>query len=515
MMTRPLFQSYAVLTLVLMALAQMAQMAPAGTIVQRSGETYVAFEAEEAEPTSLPGSRWRVVDLVTPYPNPSAQAKTPFILPEATNASRGAALLADFSGGVTANAIFSIRFDTPGTYYYYTRDGAYENAGSATNYGNEDSHFIPESFDVDATIPDHGFAAGAVEGTYGWRAAAAQTYTVPAAGDYEFRIAFRESGFSLDRIAFSNVSNLSSSQLDAMLNWNLSETHFTDAHPGDSSWSTAGNWTAGAPTADSVAYIGDGKTAALAAAGAQADRLTIGHDGATLPGNGTLNQTGGDLAVAELLQIGVNGAGTGDVTGAYVASGGSLTVGDLTTGRADLYVGRETSTGNNSATGTLDLSGASQFDAYLGKFEIGNRTTTSTSSGAASGTVTLSPLNNIDATTILVSESYMYATIPQSKLLLGAVNNVKTDMLTVAGSRGNALLDFAPGVTGGVLDLSGSSGAAADLRVGYCTLGTGTATTGVMDLTGGTFNATLDDVVIAYRALPRPVRCHHDRHAVV
>lgn len=500
-MTRhDLFCCVCYLTILLMAFGPMVQ---AAVIVQRPGENYVAFEAEEAH--SLSGSLFRVVDLVTPYPNPSAQAKTPYLLPATTNASGGAALLADFSGAVTANAVFKIYFDTPGTYYLYTRDGAYECAGDPNAYGNEDSFFRPLDFNVDPDTghpdtPYHGFASGAVEGLYGWRnGGPTRTYTVTTPGEYEFRIRWREPGFSLDRIVFSTTGNLTAAQLDALWNWNLSETHFTNGS-GDGSWSTAGNWTAGVPTADSVAYIGDGRTAALSAAGAQADRLTIGHDGATLPGAGTLNQTGGDLAVTTLLQIGVNGAGTGDVTGAYTVTGGSLAVGDPVIGRANLYVGRHTSAGNNNATGTLDLSGASQFDAYLDRFEIGNRTTGSTASGAASGTVTLAALNHIDARTILISESQMWATVPQSKLLLGAVNNIKTDTMTVAGSRGNALLDFAPGVTGGVLNLSGSTGAEADLRVGYCTLGTGTATTGVVDLTGGTFNAALNHLIIAYRA---------------
>ncbi|MDF1739372.1 MAG: autotransporter-associated beta strand repeat-containing protein, partial [Verrucomicrobiales bacterium] len=183
-------------------------------------------------------------------------------------------------------------------------------------------------------------------------------------------------------------------------------------------------------------------------------------------------------------------------------SDGTLTIEDdavLTVGtssdRANLYVGYNGNTALNT-TGVLDLGNAATFDAFLNTFVLGERKTVGLN-GTTDGDVFLAAANNVDSTTVVISQSEMYREQPQSVLTLGAANTFKVDTFTVGGHRGNALVEFA--AAGGVLTLSGSAGAETDLVIGETQGGTTNSTRGTIDLNGGTFNATLDLLDIAYR----------------
>ena len=456
-----------------LAIATLAPSAHA-LVIQRTGDNFVAWEAEDFDTNVAYGtSAWSV--------QADALASGGVALRSPGNASNPP------GNGL---ATYGIQFADDGLYRLYFRMYSPNNGA--------DSMF--RSPDFDQTPDDPPGRHLPIYTSYTWYndGGLPTRYQVDA-GDIgstlDLTVGSREGTFRVDRFVLSKSTGLSGTQLDLLLNSNVAFTHAI----ADGAWATGTNWDNGTPSATNAGFIGAGHTIGLASAGQQTPSLVIGHDGSTLPGDGTLNQTGGDLTVTQSLHIGVNDNGTGHVTGSYTASGGTLTVGTPGGVRGNLFVGRATTSGSYNATGTLDLSGATQFDAHLSRFEIGNRTTSSSSASYATGTVTLAQTNNIDATTILISENHMYTVPPQAKLLLGQTNNISTDTMTVAGYRGNALVDWAPGVTGGVLNLTGSSGAEADLRVGYCWSGTGTATTGTFDVTGGTFNATLDDLIVAYR----------------
>ena len=172
-------------------------------------------------------------------------------------------------------------------------------------------------------------------------------------------------------------------------------------------------------------------------------------------------------------------------------------MGQAATGRADLYLGRNTAGTDYDAEGTLDLSAVAQFDAYLGKLVLGE-VTSAAARGRGAGTLRLADTNNIDAQEIMISSSEMHMQAQLwSEVELGTTNNIQTDLMTVGGSRGRALMSFA---SSGTLALSGSTGAKADLRIGYCTINTSSSTVGTMDLSGGTFDATLGDVAIGFKA---------------
>jgi len=481
-----------------------ATQVQAGIIFQRPGDNYIALEAEWPDTLNSTGSDWRIIDTTNPYqhPNwgvPNRYPKTQYLLPTSTNASGNAAVLANFGQVQTSIAIYKIYFTTPGTYRWYIRDGAFEDGVDPSGYGNEDSLFRPTDFNVDPTEAYHGFS-GLTEGQYGWRNSGF-TYTVSTPGLVEFRIRPRENGFSIDRMVFSLVTGLSGSQLDALANSVLvtsgspTVTEFTNGG-GDGKWETAGNWTAGVPTASSLAYIGNNQTVSLSQAGAAVLSLWIGHNtaGTTYPGNGTLQQTAGDLTVGAVLAIGLDGA-----VGSYTASGGSrLTIGSPTD-RANFYLARSTAQITNNPQSTFDLSGASEFTAYLDQWIIGQRVGgTDPNYGKPYAQVLLAQQNTIDARTILISQYDIWgAEALQTQLRLGQSNTIKTDLLTVAGSRGYALVDFQ--ASGGVFNLQGSTGALADLQIAYCTLSTGNQTRATLDLTAGTFNAQLDELIIGYR----------------
>jgi fibronectin-binding autotransporter adhesin len=95
-----------------------------------------------------------------------------------------------------------------------------------------------------------------------------------------------------------------------------------------SDWGTSANWnTAAEPTAAQNAFIGGGGlTAELSQTGEVAGTLTIGHNQATLPGNGTLNvNTGGALNVGGAFHLGGDNGTTGTLNlndGAVTGTGG-------------------------------------------------------------------------------------------------------------------------------------------------------------------------------------------------
>lgn len=462
--------------------------------------SYVAFEAEDYYDITTTGSnQWIVVSTASPITSPVGLD----VIPADSDVSGGAALLADFSIGFHESTVtYRIAFAYPGDYQFYVRYSMYEHSSIGSGYGNEDSFYRPPDFNA---VPDDdvvsGFSSTNVEGVHGWKNTGA-VYEVTAAhvadGYVDFMIDSRERGFSIDRIVFTTTS-LSDAELDGLLNWDIVKSHFTDGDSADSNWSTTSNWNSGVPDVMTAAFIGDEKTAQLSAAGAEAYQLTIGHTESTLPGNGTLNQTADSLTVAKGLSIGINADADGEahIEGTYTATGGStLTVGQPATGRTNLYLGHNSAGTDYDATGTLDLSGAAQFDAYLDNLVLGE-VTSGSARGRGAGILKLAETNNIDATQIVISTSSMHAA-PQlwSSVELGDENNIQTDLLVVGGRRSRATLEFA--APGGTLNLTGSSGAAADLRIAYTDLNTGSLGNATMDLSGGTFNATLNDVVVAY-----------------
>jgi len=179
-----------------------------------------------------------------------------------------------------------------------------------------------------------------------------------------------------------------------------------------------------------------------------------------------------------------------------IAAGGSVTLRNKAgTGRADLLVGRNDVNSGTRAFGEIDLSGAAQFDALLDELTVGRKTGGGT--GRAVGRITLAATNTIDANTILIGSSDnggQTGAGDQSRLILGTANAVNVDNFTIGHRKSNVLVEFA--APGGTLDLAGSSGARANLRIGHNDDNTGTNATGVLNLSGGSFNAMLNELSV-------------------
>jgi hypothetical protein len=475
-----------------LAMAVSAGSAAAGIISQQLGNTFVAFEAESYQAISnTAGRQWIEVNTTTPITTPLGKT----VIPAGSNVS-GVALLPSFGIANHESTItYRVRFTNPGTYRFYTRYSMYDSA-TAGNYGNEDSFYRPVDFNQaplagDANIVT-GFPTSNVEGVYGWFNTGA-SYTVGAddgAAPYvEFKIDNREQGFTLDRIAFSTATNLTDAQLNALANDALQADTYFNNSSGDGNWSTAANWTAGAPAADKWAFLGGGLTASLNQAGQQAKALFIGHNQPTLPGAGTLNQSGGDLTVLDNLTVGPDGT-----TGAYTASGGTLTVGQTATGRANLYVARRTLDTAANTVGTLNLSSSTSFNAYLDRLVVAQQTAgASGGAGSVTGTLTLAQNNTIDANAIYVGYIDSGNISPTAGTInLGASNTIAVDNFYIGADKSTGTVTLP---AGGTLNL-GTSARRADLYVGVKLAGTSANSNGTLNLAGGTVVAWLDELSI-------------------
>jgi len=476
---------------VLVSLVSLCAAGLAATVHQGAGDNFVALEAENyASITHNAGTKdWIVVSTASPITSPVGND----VIPVGSNVSGGEALLADYGiSGHGSTVTYQIKFDQGGTYRMYVRYSMYESGTAPTNYGNEDSFYRPNGFNQLPPTGDtnivSGFLATYGEGNYGWLNTGA-SYTVSAAEAGASLVTFsldnRENGLTLDRIVFSTSTGLDSAALDALANGaTLDVTQFTDG-AGTGVWETAGNWDNGVPTSSLAAHVAGGLTATLSQTGQQAARLYIGD----ASGAGTVNQTGGDLTVSQLMLVGPQ-----EQTGTYTATGGSLTVGQLATGRADMLVAQRTVNTSANTVGTVDLSGASSFNAYLDNLIVAWQTAGAASGGggSVSGTLTLSPDNTIDANSIVVGwiDSGNISTTTGT-LNLGLSNTISADLFAVGSLKGTGVVTLP---AGGVLNL-GSDSRRTELNVGYKYQHTSGSSNGNMDLSAGDqFNAYLSTV---------------------
>ncbi len=263
--------------------------------------------------------------------------------------------------------------------------------------------------------------------------------------------------------------------------------------------------------------------------------VTLGND-VTLQtnSNGAVSVTGtidGDGVTARDLTF-VLGTGTGTVTGAVggttaldafnvnsgavtlnnglradsgvvgtaaaaVAATGSLTVtaGAVTIGNGDGNFDIGLNTGGANTTGTVNFVGASAVTINVATMRLGN--TPTAVAGTAEGDLILSTVgtNAITANTIVIGNSPSPGNTGLiSSITFGMTNNVAVDTMTVGGQKSEGSVTIA---SGGTLSMVGRSGAQTSLLIGANdNTGTGTISNGLVNLTGGTFNAQLSSVVL-------------------
>jgi autotransporter-associated beta strand protein len=210
--------------------------------------------------------------------------------------------------------------------------------------------------------------------------------------------------------------------------------------------------------------------------------------------NGTTTVANG--LATDALAIAVSSGAT-SVTGSLIVSGGAVSLGN---GTGFLDIARNTNSTGASATGLLDLTAATSVTMNVGDIRLG--TLTGNPGGSPTNGTLLLPtsaasVNTITATSILVGDSPGSANGGTSTFNLGGGNTtINTNTLTVSGQKSNATLLFGGP---GTLLLRGAAGGAstANLLIGNnSTGGTGTHTTGTVDLSAGTFNGQLGSVVL-------------------
>jgi hypothetical protein len=203
-----------------------------------------------------------------------------------------------------------------------------------------------------------------------------------------------------------------------------------------------------------------------------------GYGGTLDLSGGTFNAYLGDLIVGQR-QTGGFGGTLGTLIG---GTGGSVDIG-AAGNTANIYVGRML-TGNTNATGSVDFSGLQTLTASLNSLLLGTAL-----SGSANGTLKLAAGNHISANSIVVGSN------GDASLLLGGSNTILTPQLTVAQDFSNSSIKI---VAGGNLTL-GSASQRTNLSIANQNIGTNDGHGGTLDLSGGTFNAYLGDLIVGQR----------------
>jgi len=210
----------------------------------------------------------------------------------------------------------------------------------------------------------------------------------------------------------------------------------------------------------------------------------------TVKGPGNLTATGpGVFGLAGDLRVGSNAA-----DGTLIVN----TIADMGTGSQTLDIGVRDTASTDDTQGTIDLSDSPSVTIDVADLRLGVIPGNISEEGDTQGILTLSQNSNntITATNVLVGDSsHRSNTDFVSELDLGgATNTINANLLRVGGRKAKGKVTMA---AGGTLSLSGDSNAAADLQIGENYISTGTTSIGVVDLSGGTFNAALDDLYIA------------------
>jgi hypothetical protein len=289
---------------------------------------------------------------------------------------------------------------------------------------------------------------------------------------------------------------------------------------GGTNWSATGNWSASPPgSSDDVVFTDVAGAAAhgtltstidadttLKSLSYQLGATPVGFFHTTQIAAGkTLLLTGG-LSVAPI-SVGTSADPPATLGKQYpidvtiLGPNATLQVGSSATYTANLVVGRSAGTGTGSAysshsSGKLDLSGLDNFVANLNTLVLAHGIEWSNKGMAE---VTLATNNTIAAKSIETGSG-----IGNAKIYLGQNNTIRADSFSLNLGKGNSIpplfateMRFRNGLANPVLNLTGLNNAGVDLAIANnSTSPTGATTDNVVDLSGGTFNATIDELTI-------------------
>ncbi len=214
-------------------------------------------------------------------------------------------------------------------------------------------------------------------------------------------------------------------------------------------------------------------------------------------GSGTLQIDDGTMTVGNGLDVDSLRVGFDALDASLTVQDGDVLIGD---GTGILDIGRRNGPSGADAKGIVNLSGADSVTIDVDEIRLGTDATTDFGQGgSAEGDLTLSTAgtNTVTASSFLMGsvESGSNLTRVSELHLGGAANVFNLDSLTVGGRKSVGFIDI---VDGGTFTLAGDANAETDFQIGYND-GSGTGTNpdlSQVDLTGGTFNAALDELVI-------------------
>lgn len=214
--------------------------------------------------------------------------------------------------------------------------------------------------------------------------------------------------------------------------------------------------------------------------------------GGPLAVNGSVLQVdGGGVVQAGTLVVGLNTHATNSAL-----PGASFSVGSGSTN--DLIVAVRTNNTGIGPQGRLDVSALSNFSANVGNLLVGVSTEASTVAPPV-GRILLATNNNLVATNFVIGHilgSGGFNSLVNTVVLGSGLNTVQTPVLVVGGQKMSAEMTLGPG---GTLVLNNGTNAT-DLAVGINTIMTGANPINLLDLSRGTFVASLNNIVIAQKA---------------
>ncbi len=216
-------------------------------------------------------------------------------------------------------------------------------------------------------------------------------------------------------------------------------------------------------------------------------------------GSSTLNVVGnqtftiGGVIDVDNFRVGYN-ADNGSVS---YAAGSTARIGR---GSGNLDVGLRTAalTGTPATVGLLDLSDTQGVEINVTNLRVGNILGSPSGEGSAGGALILSQqagaTNSIEAASIIVGDSPARGNGADNSIQLGpGANSINTNTLVLGGQKSRGRITIA---AGGTLTLEGRTpGTPVDVDLGFNVTGsTGTNSVGTLDMTGGTLNATIDQM---------------------
>ncbi len=299
-------------------------------------------------------------------------------------------------------------------------------------------------------------------------------------GSANLRIADNNSGTG---VSGSGTLDLSGGTFNATLN------QLVIGRRGSGTGTGVGSLIMDAGTVSAVTVqLGIGNTTASGTITMNGGTFTVTNGVASGPGASAINVNGGAMNVSGGLQVDSLAVGMEGRTGTVTATG-AVQIGASTASHT-LDVGRRTTAVTGTTVGTLNLTGADSVTMALKSLRLGTNSTTHVAGqGPSRGTLLLSASNTIDAESIIVSDAFGTGnTGQQSKITLGTDNTIRSDLIVVAGRKGDGLIDI---VSGGALTLSGLGGERADVHIGHNHAGTGVISVGHFDLRGASPSTSL------------------------